>query len=240
MTSRLCALVLAICCWSGTAHATASTCLGLGDGTACATSCILQGLCKSNVCVPSKLQPNGTSCISENRCTVDDVCMDGACTNGTPITCPGDGCRIGLCQPQFGCLLLNTCKPDMSMLDQPDLAGPMDMAPPDLSAVPDDLGFYVDLAGTDLADPVGDMCYQPPGAEFELCGGADGPFVRPIDGGVDAAVDASVQLDGGVGGHLRGSRPGDCSLAPGARPDRTAVALAALALLLVALRRRAA
>ncbi|MEO6951212.1 MAG: hypothetical protein ABI321_05310 [Polyangia bacterium] len=268
LLSRLASLlVMSLCLWSGTAHATASSCNGLGDGTACATACILEGTCKSNACIATKLQPDGSSCISENRCTMNDVCMNGACTNGTPIMCPSNGCHIGVCQPQFGCLFLNTCKPDMSVIvdmSHVDLASVDDLGPStdlaravDMSVTHEDLGFYFDLAGTDLAPPVGDMCYQPPGAEFELCGGADGPFVRPIDGGVvdasvrdagapDAAADASVQLDGGERGHLRGSRPGDCSIAPGERPDGTPgprgtlALLAMLALLVVALRRRAA
>lgn len=245
--SGLLGMLLAICLGSGRAHATASSCAGLGDGTACATSCIVSGTCKTNVCIPTQLRPNGSTCVSENRCTTDDVCSDGICTNGRPVVCPGQGCLIGTCLPQFGCLLLNACKPDFGV-SVGDMSAPVDMsAEVDQGPVKPDLGFYVDLAGTDLAPPTGDMCYQPPGAEFQICPGGDGPVVRPIDGGTgDAAIDASIELDGAalgdggsLGGHLRGSRPGDCSLTPGARPRGTLGFAALLALLVVSLRRRA-
>jgi hypothetical protein len=238
MIRRL-ALVTALLFLPLVARASTSSCQGVGDGTACTTECISSGVCHSNVCVAKTIAPNGSACSSENKCTVMDTCQNGECVSGGAITCPStDACNRGECVPGFGCVVVNQCKPD--------LATPIvDMAttPHDMATTPTDMAMSIDLSVGDMAEGPHDMatiitdaCFMPPHSEILLCPGADGPIVIPLDLSGDDLTYASDMAE--RYGHLRGSRPGDCDVTPGARTT-SPLALCLIACALLLLRRRA-
>jgi hypothetical protein len=46
---------------------------------------------------------DGLACDDNNLCTQNDVCRNGSCAAGTPVTCPSsDPCRVGVCDPANG------------------------------------------------------------------------------------------------------------------------------------------
>lgn len=68
--------------------------------------------CTDAVCDPKTgcgQQNNTKPCDDDNKCTVGDVCKDGACTAGpTPLDCrDGDQCTKDLCDPKVGCYYIN-------------------------------------------------------------------------------------------------------------------------------------
>jgi len=211
------------------ARASTSNCMGIGDGTACTTECIMAGTCESNVCVPTSTRPNGSSCSSGDKCTVDDTCQNGQCVPGGAITCPGeDACHVGECVPSIGCVVVTVCKNDLAM--PPGDMSPADMRPSDASAGPDQ-------GPHDLLDT--DACFMPPGSELLVCHYMDGSVIVPLADLAGDDLAGYLYADFGPrGGHLRGSRPGDCDVAPGARTIAP-LALFCLALFACLLRRRA-
>ena len=51
---------------------------------------------------------SGVSCDDGELCTEDDTCTDGSCS-GTPVICDdGNGCTADSCDPQTGCLFVDT------------------------------------------------------------------------------------------------------------------------------------
>jgi hypothetical protein len=221
MASRL-ALLCALLFAPLVAHASTSNCAGIGDGTACTTQCISAGFCHSNACVATTTRPDGSACSSEDKCTVGDSCLAGQCVPGSAITCPGqDACNVGACVPSVGCVVIDKCKPD-------------------LSAPLVDMATSVDQGPQDLATVITDACFMPPQSEFLICPGVDGPVKVPVDLSGDDLT--GFFGDGGASdlaeryGHLRGSRPGDCDVAPGARTT-SPLALGLLACALLLLRR---
>lgn len=49
--------------------------------------------------------PDGTACEDGNPCTVEDICIGGACISGGPRSCTEEGaCRQGTCEPDQGCV----------------------------------------------------------------------------------------------------------------------------------------
>jgi hypothetical protein len=229
MKLRSVVLALLVLAAPAVAHASASSCQGLGDGTPCTTSCISSGFCMMNVCMSITLRPDGTACSTDNRCTTGDSCINGQCVAGADVVCPDiDVCHPGFCSPQFGCSSRNVCRPDLST-NPMDLAGVIqDMSGNDDQGVSEDLGDMGEPE--DLTGVPNDMCTIPPGSEFWFCEGADGPYYLPLDG--------SLPPDFAPEPHVRGSRIGDCAFGEGALPGPHWVALIFAALLLLHRRSR--
>ncbi|MGM0577929.1 MAG: hypothetical protein ACQEXJ_19540 [Myxococcota bacterium] len=56
------------------------------------------------VCVV-EAAPAGTSCDDGDACTGADVCQDGLCVGGDPLTCEPEGpCEVASCDPAAGCV----------------------------------------------------------------------------------------------------------------------------------------
>lgn len=217
------------------AQASTSNCMGVGDGTACTSECIMSGTCQGGVCMPVTTQPDGTACASGDKCTVGDSCQAGQCVRGGAISCPGnDACHHGVCVATFGCVILDVCKPDFAMPPGDMSLSPTDMPVSDASATNPDQGPH------DMLPVITDACFMPPGAEFLLCPGNDGSVIVPLTDLAGDDLAGYVYADFGPRqfGHLRGSRPGDCDVTPGARTVAP-VALFLLAFFACLLRRRA-
>ena len=59
---------------------------------------------QSGQCVESNA-PDGTPCNDSSMCTLVDICVDGACVGGKPITCnDDDACTEDSCDPASGCV----------------------------------------------------------------------------------------------------------------------------------------
>ena len=71
--------------------------------------------CEDGVFVPDSRQ-DGMACSDGSKCTVHDVCHAGECA-GEEIMCPNATCKIGVCDSETGCSLVNA--PDSAF--QPDL-----------------------------------------------------------------------------------------------------------------------
>lgn len=66
-----------------------------------------------NVCTDQMCDPQNGGCIAVNNsaacdngdaCTVNDVCIEGVCSPGTPVDCDdGDICTVDSCDPETGC-----------------------------------------------------------------------------------------------------------------------------------------
>ena len=69
----------------------------------------------AGVCIPStgecvrELEPNGTPCDDDDRCSTVDTCRDGVCTGSVPLDCSTTNpCRIATgCAPDAGCLYVD-------------------------------------------------------------------------------------------------------------------------------------
>lgn len=72
-------------------------------------------LCDDGVFVPDPMK-DGNACSDGSMCTVHDVCRAGECT-GEPVICPNETCKVGVCDAETGCGLVNA--PDSAL--QPDL-----------------------------------------------------------------------------------------------------------------------
>lgn len=57
---------------------------------------------------PAETCADGAACDDGDPCTVEDVCLAGACTGGDPRTCPPRAefpeCNPGACDPEQGCV----------------------------------------------------------------------------------------------------------------------------------------
>lgn len=99
------------------------------DGTACPDKDMCNGTetCKAGVCKPGTPlncrdanlctddacdaavgcthTNNSNACDDGNACTIDDVCANGACVPGAPLSCnDGNPCTVDTCASQVGCI----------------------------------------------------------------------------------------------------------------------------------------
>jgi hypothetical protein len=194
------------------ANATTSMCNGEADGTPCSDTCIAEGTCMTNVCMPIMPRPDGTLCSSGNACTANDHCASGMCVAGGPVTCPSkSACMVGACNSSTGCYLVNTCPPDLAMQPEDLSTSPRDLAGADLSKL------------ADMSLEPNDMCVRDPGVEFYTCTSPEGgTYTIPFDAG-------SI--------HVRGSAVGDCALSTMPIPPPWTFVLVLAAALLLARKR---
>lgn len=97
--------------WSSSYSVTGSVATGAPSSCSDASEChALDGPCVAGICVngacetapANEFQP----CDDGMFCTEDDICVQGACTAGTPKFCPSlDSCHLGVCDEE-----LKTCK----------------------------------------------------------------------------------------------------------------------------------
>lgn len=111
------------------------TCFYVSEhGTTCddGSECTISDKCYHGVCRGTELkqtcslcvdglfvadpQQDGTVCTDNSKCTVHDVCSVGECV-GEVVNCPNETCKVGVCDPQTGCSLVNA--PDSAL--QPDM-----------------------------------------------------------------------------------------------------------------------
>ncbi len=73
-----------------------------------------------NVCTTDYCDPvdgcmhinNSNPCNDNDTCTLNDICVDGACESGTPLSCDdGNSCTSDVCNPLIGCTHANHAEP---------------------------------------------------------------------------------------------------------------------------------
>lgn len=99
----------ALPCNDGNACTTNDTCAESSCQGGPAPDCDDENVCTDDSCLPQSGCTNtplsGTPCSDDTVCTVDDVCVDGACVSGAPLDCvDADYCTNDSCDPVLGCV----------------------------------------------------------------------------------------------------------------------------------------
>jgi cysteine-rich repeat protein len=130
-------------------------------------------LCVAGACVFTA-NANGSPCNDGNACTTGDVCVDGACTGGTPVSCD-DGlvCTIDTCDGMGGCV--NTQIPNCNEGACTDGA---------VQACGSDVGVCQQGAQTCSGGTWG-PCVGVVGPSAELCDGQDNDCDGMVDEGLN-------------------------------------------------------
>jgi hypothetical protein len=190
---------------------TNDTCSGLGFGICVhsTVTCNDSNVCTTDTC-DSTLgcvftpRPN-YPCDDHNACTVGDVCVNGACTAGAPVTCnDGNVCTTNTCSPATGCSAAantNTCN-DGSSCTQGDFCSAGVCVGASSCACPDnDRDGYADCR-VHGCDPTGVVCGDcddtnaaiHPGA-VELCNNRDDNCDGRVDEGFARGWSPEIDTD---------------------------------------------
>ena len=157
----------AICKLAGACNPATGTCeyADAAEGTACndmnlctagescragacvttpAMTCGAESACKNagscdpgtGVCAQTN-KPDDTACDDGDLCTIDDVCVAGACSPGAVRNCDdGDPCTADSCLPASGCVHASMCPPDAAPTSDARPADARDGPPADLRDAP--------------------------------------------------------------------------------------------------------
>jgi MYXO-CTERM domain-containing protein len=189
--------------------------------------------------------PDGTACNSGSMCTMNDTCVGGKCTAGTPVVCAAkDQCHNpGVCDTTTG-MCTNPQAPDGMSCDDGDkctqtdacMGGVCTGSNPKMCAAMDECH----TAG--MCDPTSGTCSNPTKADGSPCtggtcmGGACTPTTKGT-GGAGAGGGTTTSTTTGTGGSNPVGQKSGCGCGVAGAP--TGALPSAALLLLFAARRRA-